>query len=537
MEAVAPEEVGEASPVTTPAGDEDSGFPAAVRRAVAGWRSGGVGHRAAVAAAAVSVLLLLLLAVRLPWAGDLGIHAATVDRLRTDLTDPGDPLVKADVDSPYFSPWMLTLAVLARVTGLATFTVLRFAALVGLVLVVTGVGHFTRTFTRHRAAVPLAVLSVLFLQGWTAFAWSGFPGLLSLGLCLAYPSTLAIGIAFHLWALLRKGLERRWGWGPFLWLGLLLGAQMLIHQFTGLVTVLGLLSILLGARPWPDRTTWLRVGAGCAVALALVLAWPYYSFFSLLSAGNLNPIHRALYQHLWSHYGLVLLGVAALALRLRRDRRDPLVLFFVLGAVPFALGGLTHQWAWARVLPAVMLPAQIALAVEVTRVRGTRWARASFAAVTAVVLLAGAWAQAGTLNYVLRPQALPSSLADRPYPKPWPSVTWATHYVRPGQVVMTGDYYVLRMLPAYGPYTVESAYPDFFLPDEQQRADATKRYFAAHTTPAQRAAVLAHYGVRWVVAPVGYHGLATDPSLVAKATDPAHRLRLYEVRSTAAARG
>ncbi|GAA3060779.1 hypothetical protein GCM10020000_49860 [Streptomyces olivoverticillatus] len=46
---------------------------------------------------------------------------------------------------------------------------------------------------------------------------------------------------------------------------------------------------------------------------------------------------------------------------------------------------------------------------------------------------------------------------------------------------MTDDYYALRTLPAYGPYTVAPAYPDLFLPDEKRRRDATRRYFAPAT--------------------------------------------------------
>src|SRR5690242_12888540 len=47
-------------------------------------------------AAALVVVLLLLVIVRLPWAGDLGMHAATIQRLSHNLLHPGNPLVDAD---------------------------------------------------------------------------------------------------------------------------------------------------------------------------------------------------------------------------------------------------------------------------------------------------------------------------------------------------------------------------------------------------------------------------------------------------------
>lgn len=103
-------------------------------------------------AAALVLVLLLLVIVRLPWAGDLGMHAATVQRLRHSLLDPGNPLVDADTPSPYYSPWMLVLGALARLTGLSVFVVLRIGALVGLGLLVTGVLRYVRTLSSHRAA-------------------------------------------------------------------------------------------------------------------------------------------------------------------------------------------------------------------------------------------------------------------------------------------------------------------------------------------------------------------------------------------------
>lgn len=158
-------------------------------------------------------MLLGLAVVRLPWAGDLGMHAATLQRLRHSLLDPGNPLVDADTPSPYYSPWMVLLGGLARVTGLEVFTVLRLAAAAGLVLLVTGVWRYVRTLSGHPAAPALALLSLLLLWGTTPFLWSGFLGLHSLALTVAYPSTFTLGLAFHFWASLTGALRAAAGWG------------------------------------------------------------------------------------------------------------------------------------------------------------------------------------------------------------------------------------------------------------------------------------------------------------------------------------
>ncbi|MEU6992340.1 hypothetical protein ABZ953_16980 [Streptomyces sp. NPDC046465] len=493
---------------------------------------------AALVLALLLLVLLLLVIVRLPWAGDLGIHAATIERLRHDLVDPGNPLVDADTPSPYYSPWMLLLGCLAKVTGLGTFVVLRVAALVGLGLLVTGVAHFVRTFSARRAAPPLALLCLLLLWGPRLFNWSGFLGLNSLALTVSYPSTFALGLSFHFWALLRKALRSEgaeWSagakWPVFPLLGALWAVILLSHQFTGVVASFGALAMVLGARPWPSRGQLVRLVAGLALGLAVLAAWPYYSFFGLLGAGDLEQIHRSLYRHLLPHFGLALIGVAALVPRWRRDRRDPLVLFFLLGAAMFAAGGLTGHYSWGRVLPAALIPAQLAVAIEVVEAvveAGRAGVRRVFAGLLGVALLAGAWTQAGTLGYVVPRGALPDRVAAK-YRAPWPGYHWLTPKVRYGDVVLAKTF-PARQIPAYGPYTVAPGYPDFFLPDQEERVAAVRDYFAVSTPRTERLDILRRYGVRWVVEYPGDGGLRPDDPVLHRAgTGPKGQV-LYEVR-------
>ncbi|GAA2723726.1 MULTISPECIES: hypothetical protein [Streptomyces] len=492
-------------------------------------------HRTAVAAAVLLTVLLLLMVVRLPWSGDLGMHAAVLERLRTDLIHPGNPLVDADTASPYYSPWTVALALVADATGRGTFGVLRLAGLAGLAVLGTGIAAFVRTFTRARTAVPLALLCFLLLYGTVPFAWSGVPGLTSLSLTLAYPSTLALGLTLHLWALLRRAVRDGWGLGRFLGLGALLGLVLLVHQFTGAVAVLGAVALLLGSRPWPDRTVRRRLAAGAGAALVLPLCWPYYSFLALLDGGRLNAVHRHLYAGLPTRFGLLAVGAVALGMRWRRDHRDPLVLMFVLGSAVFAAGGLGGHYAWGRVLPAVLIPPQIALAAEAAGAleepRTTAGARLRRAVpvVTAVALAAGAWGQAGALTYVLHRQAIPPGLRHARVIALWPDFGWAARRVPRGATVLTADYYALRSLPAYGPYTVAPAYPDLFLPDEERRHRAVRRYFAPTTSRAERLGILKEYGVRWVLQKNDGTGPAPgDPALRPVAQGP-RGLTLMEV--------
>ncbi|MEU4487880.1 hypothetical protein AB0H94_23830 [Streptomyces purpurascens] len=454
------------------------------------------GALVAQAAAAVVVVLLLLVIVRLPWAGDLGVHAATVQRLRHNLLDPGNPLVDADTPSPYYSPWMLVLGCVARVSDLSVFWVLRLGALVGLGLLVTGVWRYVRTLSGRRAAPALAVLSLLFLWGTVLFNWSGFYGLNSLALTVSYPSVFALGLAFHFWAWLGRAVREDGGWGVWLGLGVLWAVILLCHQFSGVVASLGAIATVIAARP--GRAVWGRLGCGVVLGLVVLLVWPYYDFFALLGAWDgLESVHRPLYEDLFGRYWLVLLGVVALGVRWWRDRWDPLVLFFVLGVAVVAVGGVSGQYAWGRALPAVLIPAQVAVAVEVGEA-GRRAVRVGWGCVLGVALAVGAWTQVGTVGYVVRPGDLPAAVAEK-YREPWVGYQWMTRWVKYGDVVMARAGRPAAQIPAYGAYTVAPGYPDFFLPDEGRREEAVRRYFAAGVSEGERGAILREYGVRWVV--------------------------------------
>ncbi|WP_055495164.1 hypothetical protein [Streptomyces sp. TP-A0356] len=468
---------------------------------------------------------MLLVIVRLPWDGDLGMHAATVERLRHRLLDPGNPLVHADTPSPYYTPWTVFLGVVARITGLSVWVVLRIAALISLTLLVTGVWRYVRTLSSHRLAPPLGLLCLLFLWGTQVFDWSGFLGLNSLALTVAYPSMFALGTAFHLWALLTRALKGEpAGWVTFLGLGAMWAVILLSHQFTGVVTTLGVLATVVGARA--GRRALLRLGAGMLLGAAIIALWPYYDFFALLHAGGLEEIHRSLYQHLFARFGLVLLGVVALAVRARREWRDPLVVFFLLGVVVFAAGGLSGHYSWGRALPAVLIPAQLAAAVEVAgAVRGTLRNVAIW--VLAAALGIGTWTQVGTVGYVVGRDALPGAVAAK-YRVPWVGYHWITSWVRYGDVVMARTW-TARQVPAYGAYTVAPGYPDFFLPDQAKRQAAVETYFGAGRSRTARLGVLRSYGVRWIVQRPAEGGLPSgDRALRRVASGPGGQV-LYQV--------
>ncbi|MER6121165.1 hypothetical protein ABT173_00375 [Streptomyces sp. NPDC001795] len=471
-------------------------------------------------------VFLLLLIVRLAWLGDLGLHAATIERLRADLFHPGSPQVDADTDSPYYSPWTVLLGIVAKASGWNTFSILRLAALVTLTLLLTGIWHFTRTLSNRRLAPHLAVLCLLLLWGPPWLAWSGFLELGSLALVISYPSTFVVALSFHFWALLTKALRSSAPWRAFLGLGLLWAVILLSHQFSGVVATLGAMAVLLGTRPWPNRVVWMRCGTGLALGLTVVALWPYYSFFSLFGFQGLEEIHRPLYSDMWSRFGPASVGVLVLLHRWWRNKRDPLAIFCLLGTLTVLAGGLTDHWSWGRALPAAVIPAQLALALTLAEGVG-RLARNAFLTIASAALLIGCWAQAGTLGYVFVGDALPQAVQE----KTWPTrqgYDWMTPWVKPGDTVMA-TFAASTMIPAYGAYTVAPGFEDVFLPDEQERYTTVARFFSPDATRNEQLAALHRYHAKWLLRGVGDGGLPdNDPALRMVAVRPDRQV-LYKV--------
>jgi len=117
--------------------------------------------------------VLVAVAAQQPWSGDLGMHLATLARLRADFIHPGDPLVDSTTPSPYYSPYTLLLAGIARITGAADATVLAGAGPVNAALFFWGLYRFVNTLSPRRYAPCFALICVLVLWGFRPMLWSG----------------------------------------------------------------------------------------------------------------------------------------------------------------------------------------------------------------------------------------------------------------------------------------------------------------------------------------------------------------------------
>src|SRR5206468_357266 len=80
-------------------------------------------------------LVVSVTAWRTPIAADFGQHASAVQRIKDDWLHPMNPLLKEpDSGSPYYSPYIVTLGLFAKLTGLTAWRAVKLCAPLNLAL-------------------------------------------------------------------------------------------------------------------------------------------------------------------------------------------------------------------------------------------------------------------------------------------------------------------------------------------------------------------------------------------------------------------
>ncbi|WP_416975098.1 hypothetical protein [Streptomyces sp. 4F14] len=453
-------------------------------------------------------LVMTLACWRVPLCCDAGQHAAVIERLKANLLDPRHPTADLPgAGSPYYSPYALAQGVFARLTGLTGWEVLRLAAPVNLLVLLTGVGRFTRVLTPRPWAPVLALAAMTLLWGTDRAWWSGYLGLMSMTGTLPYPSAFAAGLTFWAWALTgaRARDDRRVrfvgprgmrGFTGYAALGALYGLILLVHPITAVAAFLGGTAFVLGwERGWRSGALarWATAGV---VTVAVAAGWPYFDVFALAGDTGVDGMHKRLYGDLWGHFWLALLGVPALSARARRSARDPLVLLFVLECAVVAYGWVSGHYTYGRVLGLTLVPLQFALAVDLAAPRPWGPGRRVLAGCAAAAACLGLWTvHAGAVV----PRALDPVGFDQP--PDWPSYDWAARHIPAGEVVVTDGYHAVHAIAGYGANLAAPAWPDASVAEgvRAARLADVRAYLSPAASPAERASVGRRYRVRWLL--------------------------------------
>ncbi|MFI9567983.1 hypothetical protein [Streptomyces rishiriensis] len=204
---------------------------------------------------------------------------------------------------------------------------------VGLLVLMTGTGRFTRMLTDRPWAPVLGLFAVAWLWGGhLTGASAGGPAVGATGGGLAHPSAFAVGLAFWAWAATgsRAGAARcrvryvgpggrRSPWG-YAWLGALYALIALVDPVTFAVAAVGAVALVAG---------WEREGRAVAGRWALTAVAPATALCFRRSVDVLAPVgdpgadllREPLRQGATGHVWLVLIGLPALLLAAWRSKR------------------------------------------------------------------------------------------------------------------------------------------------------------------------------------------------------------------------
>jgi hypothetical protein len=454
----------------------------------------------------------ILIVVRHIWDLDVRLHTATLYALARNLWDPLDPMVGAQHGSLYFSPYMFVLALPVHEGWLGPTAVLCVAALVNVALVLWGFRRFCAHVSDSSLVAAIGLVFMAVLWGWHPLVWSGLVNAESLAVTLPFPSVMGLALTFFTWdALLCYRSSRRPRWLAIL--AVLLACTLLVNPFSALNAAAGLAAFAVSRpRQWRRADLAGLVLAGAA-AFGLALAWPYANILSAFSAPPaFAQIHHRLVEDLVARNGLVILGVPALIYGFRRKMGRELLLLFLCGVALIGYAAVSGSYGYARALPLVGIPAQVALAAALA---APEWRLTGMPRVLTAVAAALAFAAGllGAAPGILR--AVPGNVAFAPHHWRPPTVNPDAHWSFLGRDLRQGDVVIAQtaggVLNEYGIYTVAPSWPDPAVPDAAARQRATATFFFPATTPAERLAIADRYHVRCLlsdgpVAPAGYPG-------------------------------
>jgi hypothetical protein len=437
-----------------------------------------------------ALALCALYAWRGDFSSDFWEHAAVVRELSVRPFSPTHPLLSVNATHAYFSPYLLAVALVARVTGISAISALATAGLVNLVLLVLAFRRLlVRLLPRGEAAAAYALFFSFFLWGNQPWMWSGFLHIGMLGYNVAYPSTFAAAAMFLCLSLLLDALDRGYS-AAYIGIALLVTLCVITHPPTAMVLIVGLAALFLAHASDRWLTNGVFLASAVVAGVAGAAAWPYFPVLQLLIAQppEFQSWSLVFYQDVPAQIWPVMAALPVLLWRLRRNRRDPLVLFAAFLSVMYAVGGITGKYGLGRVIAYIAVLIQIALGAAVAAWESRLPERRAWLvpACTLMAILA-------LVAYTKPP--LPRLRYEAPL---WHDVQNILSPVRPGEVVLADSRTSYTVPVLTGGRVVAWRHPVYWVPDHAQRREAQDRFFTP-VTDAERRAVISRYHVRWVL--------------------------------------
>lgn len=456
-------------------------------------------------------------------AADAWEHLGALHALTDNLWHPGNPAYVSDLPSVRYSPYMVTLAVICRKTGISPYAALSGAAVVNTILLLVALWLLLGAFDERPAAA--AILLVMIGLWGVAPHYANSYALSDLPWLGVNPSAFSFALILMNWALLRYMGISAWTAArriPLILLcGLLCGISLLDHGMTGVFGVMGYFLLAITGPQGKRRQMFVMAGVVMVLGSLLCLSWPWFSFLAAVRIHQdtdywFNPYISRLTFTVWCTPA-VLCALFAIPLR---DR--PLVRTCLLGGAASFLIGLgamvIHSAVFARFPIPGMIFLHIAIGVFAHQAgifRLSTWPR------RLREIMAPSWQAAypilqvvlaAMFLYFFIPQL--ADVAMQPYLgrkylthalhlrdlQRHPLQTYAEILkpIGPRDVVLS-DYETSMIVPGVKGRIVAAFHFELFMPGQRARWDAMERFFSPTGTEADREQTIRQYDVKWIL--------------------------------------
>ena len=459
-------------------------------------------------------------------------HSATLHSLIENPWHPRHPHLATFAGSPRFGPQFLLVALIARALHWDAIQAMALASVLNTALFLSGIYALCRVYFRHRLA-PLYGLFVMFGAWWVAFHFSNVYSLPQFFSVSAFPSTTALGLTFHGFALATRTLrraQREPQWLRLLALGVWAAAVLIVHPLTAAMSLSGavLLAVVDPRVPLRRRA---EVMAAVIVGSALAHFWPYFSPWVVLRGGHgeaadwasesvkqatelyVKPQRHKFYKlyPMLNTLGLAVVTVACLPYFAWKRERWFIALGTVSMLLPFAVNAFIELPLGHRFLLLAMVYLHLgliwlALGLTPGHRRSFPWVRfrwvgvitSLFVAATLLVFFSHsvqqAYHQQSVRRYygeiespvVLRGRLLAELVGPKAVILATPATSWP--------------------IPTFGPRVLVLFHEDPLVRDAREREAEVRRFLRPGLSDEQRWAILHEYGVTHVVLARGEGG-------------------------------
>ena len=433
------------------------------------------------------------------WEGDFWQHSAVVRELSTHPFHPRHPLLMVDKPEPFFSPYLVLVALLARFASLTPVSALMAAGVLNILFLLIGVRVFVGSFfEKNKDEVSFyALMLILFLWPRGAWYWSGFIHFQTLSWVLPYPATFALAMTFLILGLYHEAL-RAFSLVRLLTTGMLTVVVVLTHPTTAMIAFIGILAISVHHynRQGP-RALW--TGLSLLVgAILLACLWPYYPFIALIRSNNpeFHAQSRVLYTAVYLVWpSLLLLPVAlpVLVARERENRYDALMLMLSASILVYLLGYVTGQYGIGRIISFIAILMQVIIGAGLAQLEKQKVASKSRYTLPIILVFVGVIAMnRGNIHELHKAiWCIQGSRCS------YTEYLTLGRYVGQYDVVLS-DLGTSGMIPAFAGKVIASSYPVYWIDDNERRKQDLICFFSRGSSLQQKSSILRRYGVDYL---------------------------------------